>query len=167
MNEHPDYTGMKPVLTATLRLLIAFGGGLLLGTLGDALAWNRLENPWPYLGVFCPLLLGISVALTVGVRHRDACLSMVLASFLAWIGFYLTFIFIAFHGHPYQMPNPPQADSSQADSDCSPCFSSDFLSGFLILAFFPVGPFFVLLIAFVTSSLVRFVCWRRARPKSR
>lgn len=164
MSDPSAHTGTQPILTATLRLLVAFSGGLLLGKLGDLLAWNQLENPWPYLGLLCPFLLGISVALTVGICQRDACPSMGLASFLAWIGFYLTFVVIAYQQHPY---NPPQPGPSPADPYCSPCFTDGAFDGFLILAFFPVGAFVVLFIAFASSSLGRFVSWRRTRSKSR
>ncbi|HEU5374932.1 MAG TPA: hypothetical protein VFV38_05810 [Ktedonobacteraceae bacterium] len=152
MNERQEQIEKKPVLAAAVRMLIAFAVGLLLGTLGNALAWNQLENPWPYLGLLCPLLLGTSVALIVG-KH-----STLGASSLAWIGFYLVFIVIAYHLHPY---NPPPSNQTQSDQVCSPCFSGDVLTGVLLVYFFPFGLFFIMLIAFAASSLLKFT--RRAR----
>jgi hypothetical protein len=37
-----------------LRLLLAFGASLALGGLGDSLAWQWLENPWPFFDLLCP-----------------------------------------------------------------------------------------------------------------
>jgi hypothetical protein len=159
MNAPYDQREMKPVLAPTLHLLVAIGAGLLLGALGDKLAWNRLENPWPYLGLLCPLLLGMIVGLTGGGRDWPP-----VPSVLAWTGFYLTFVFIPFQRHPYQVINPSPADASPAGPFCSPCFSPDSLLEVEIVFFWVVGLYYVPLIAFATSSLLKFA--RRIRSKS-
>ena len=171
MNTCQNERERKPVRSALLRMSLAFGAGLLLGALGNALAWNQLENPWPYLGLLCPLLLAMSVALIVGGRTRHFWHSTLGASSLAWIGFYLVFIVIAFQIHPY---NPPQPDLSQSDQFCSPCFSDALGTGILMLAFFPIGPLFVVLIALAirraltlgSHHFATFSCWRRNKLKS-
>ncbi len=45
MNTRQNERERKPVRSALLRMSLAFGAGLLLGALGNALAWNQLENP--------------------------------------------------------------------------------------------------------------------------
>src|SRR5215469_6792998 len=88
------------------RMLLALGLGLVLGALGGIFCWNRQEDSWLNLCLLCPFLLGISAALLVGIRNRHPWRSSLGAGVLAWIGFYLTFIVIAFRLHPYQPPAP-------------------------------------------------------------
>jgi hypothetical protein len=144
--------------TTLLRLLLVCGAGLGLGALGNALGWNQLANPWPYLGLLCPLLLGVVVALIAGVRTRPVWSGMLGASVLAWIGFYLVFLFIAFHIHPY---NPPEPSLPQNDQNCSPCFDAALGTGLLMLAFFPIGLLMVGLMAVATRGAFRFLSHRR------
>ena len=66
MNIYQNGKERKPVLSTLLHMSLPCSAGLLLGVLGNALAWNQVENPWPYLGLLCPFLLGMSVVLIVG-----------------------------------------------------------------------------------------------------
>lgn len=138
------------------RLLIAFGAGLVLGELGVILAWNRLDNPWPYLGLLCPFVLGIIGAMTVGIHTRRSFSRTLSVCTLAWIGFYITFIVIAWRTNPYHFGGPPPPELYP--DDCSPCFDfGDILLVPTLTIFFPIGLLFVTFVASITNRVLKIV----------
>ncbi len=148
-----------------LRLLLAFVAGLVLGGLGNYLAWRWLENPWPFFGWFCPPLLGLVAGLIIDGRRRHAWLRAIAASLLAWSGFILTFLVIA-HIHWEQQVFTYVPTPAPADPYCSPCF--DFTPPpiwFSLQDFFVLGLVFVVPIALVTNVVMN-AARRLSGPRS-
>jgi hypothetical protein len=157
MNLNYQRTWMS-VLAGFLRLLVVSGLGLLLGAMGEVFSWNRQDNFWLYLCLLCPLLLGISVALMLGERARSRWLVVLGAGTLAWIGFYLTCVVIAFRVHPLPA-------STSTDPSCSPCFDGPLFAELFFGEFFPVGLAFVVITALATSWLLQMTRRNRYSPE--
>jgi hypothetical protein len=149
--------------TGPVFLLMAFGAGLLLGSLSNYWVWQWLENPWPFFGLLCPPLLGLVAGLLADDHCRYAWLRVLVASLLTWSGFILTFLVIA-HLHWDQevftyMPTPPPEDPY-----CSPCL--DFTPPpiwFSLQDFFVLGLMFVVSTALATNFVVKVVRWYSPR----
>ncbi len=172
MNKEPLPASLQPLLCAlsrsVARLLLTFSGGLGLGALGNSWGWNRLENPWPFFGLLCPLLLGLLAGLLGGGSQRHAWLRVLGASLLAWSGFFLTFLVFA-QIHWFQMIYSTPPDPAANDPTCSPCFDFKVSIGFSLQDFFPLGLVFVSLIALATTGVLKAACWffpRRPTPPS-
>lgn len=135
-------------IKAFLHLFLALSLGLLLGVVGEWLSWNRQDNFWLYLCLLGPLFLGIIVALIPGKRARSRWLIVSGAGALAWIGFYLTFVVIAFSVHPLSFPSSP-------DPSCSPCFDGSLFAYVFFGEFFPLGVAFVVITALATDWLMQ------------
>lgn len=153
-----------------VRLLLTFGAGLVLGGLGNYLAWHLLENPWPFFGWFCPPLLGLVAGLSDDGSRRHAWLRVLAASLLAWSGFILTFLVIA-HIHWDQTVFTYVPTPAPEDPYCSPCLDFDVSIRFSLQGFFVIGLFFVASVALVTHFVAKVVrrraTLRSPRPRKR
>jgi hypothetical protein len=148
-------------------LLLAFGAGLLLGCLGNFLAWQWLENPWPFFGWLCPPLLGLVAGLLADSSRRYSWLRALVASLLAWSGFILTFLVIAHIRWDQQVFTYVPAPSPD-DPYCSPCL--DFTPPhipFTLQGFFVLGLIYIVPVALVTNFVVKVVRWFSTRRSTR
>lgn len=161
MNEWNDQVERKPTFITTLgrfmaskrlrslsRLLMVVVAGLVLGGLGSLLSQSQLEIPL----VFLPLVLGVIGALTLGVHYRHLLPSIMSVSVLIWASYSLSLVVIAWLLHPAP-PTPPEDESL-----CSPCLDAAFVPLFSI--YFLAGQAFVMLVTWMTSSVLKFA-WRK------
>lgn len=157
-------SSMKPWLVICLCLPGSLVLGSLLGEIGNLFSLNRLENPVLFLCLIAPLLLGISIALLANIHNPRPKLTILLACLLAWTGFYLTFLWLAFLSRPYSVINPTPL-SPQMEQNCSPCFYGDDILLFFMWLFAPIGLIFVALIAYLTHWISHVVSRKRERNK--